>query len=222
MMTSMTPNPVARLIGAIILLCLIVTAPVRAFDDYTYDFSVRAPKDAQNHDWAVLPAYIVPGGKFRFGWTSKEWVTAKNTFGASIAVVVYEYDKAYSAKELLDKNITMIEGVKYGSKDTQQAGVPKSLNMKVLGHSLFSSGGKEGFTLDVVGSGTGFAIGVPYTSDIYKGAKSLKYRRVITHQRWYCIVRGSQAIVVLSTCPEKLFAKYAPTFKATEATLKVR
>lgn len=180
-----------------------------AYEDYIHDFSIKGPQK-----WAILPTSIVPGS-FRFGWTSPEWASHKNTWGASIAVFVQTYDKEYSARELLAKNVSVVKGVNI---DGQEIRVDKRVKLRVVKQQLIAVDGKPGFIMEVVGNGTGFAVGVPVNSPTTKNIVKL----VPTRQRWYCVVRDKRLIGVMSTCPDSLYKKYAPTFKSTEATLKVR
>lgn len=180
------------------------SAPAAAYEDYIYNFSVKGPTG-----WNVLPASVVPGS-FRFGWISKQATTDKS--GASIAVFVQVYDEDHTARELLDKNVSVING-------TAELKVDKRANLKIVKQQLITVDGKQGFILEVVGSGTGFAIGVPRDA---KGKAAQSLSIVPTRQRWFCVVKGKQLIGVLSTCADATYKKYSPTFSATEASLKVR
>lgn len=193
------------------LLAILAFIPAaRAYIDYEHGFSISGPKN-----WVVLPEASVPGN-FRFGWTSPEWSKkgANGVWGASINVFIQEVG-GNSAKELLDKNISVINGVMI---DKQQVKVDERAKIKVVKQQLFTMGPNQGFIMEVVGNGTGFAIGVPITN---KGQGSA-LKLVPTRQRWYCVVKGNTLIGVLSTCPDSLYSKYSPTFSATEATLKIR
>lgn len=195
-----------RLIALLVVLTAFV-GPALAYEDYVYNFSVKGPKG-----WVVLPNANVPG-QFRFGWTSPEWAqpNAKDTWGASVNVFVKDTE-GNSARELLEKNVAVIEG------KTEVKPDPRT-QLRVVKHQTFTLNGKDGFIMEVVGNGTGFGIGIPPQVDA-KGKPLFKI--VPTRQRWYCVVKGKNLIGILSTCPDSLYSKYAPTFSAVEKTLEVR
>lgn len=190
-----------------LLAAVFLVGTASAYEDYQFKFSVSGPKS-----WMVLPNASVPG-TFRFGWTSPEWARpgALNTFGASIVVFIKPSD-GLSAKEILGQNVAVIEGKTALKPDPR-------VKLRVLKQSLFSLGGYQGFSMDVVGNGTGFMIGIPQNP---APNVKLPYKIVPTRQRWYCVVKGDNQIVLLSTCPDSLYAKYSAAFTATEASLKVR
>ncbi len=217
-----------RIVAAICLalFALVVIAPAFAYVDYEFDFEVRGPRE-----WRSLPASSVPGS-FRTGWVAPD--AAKTRYdaahhpvawgsGANIAVFVQQFNHAYTAKELLEKNISVIHGVKFGLSPGAQTNIDPRADLKVINQRLFTIDGKQGFVLEVTGTGTGFAIGVPRqpakTPATGKGQSLLKM--MLTRQRWYCVVRGKTLIGVLSTCSNASYPRYVSAFHATEKSLRV-
>ena len=184
-----------------------LVGPALAYEDYVYNFSVKGPKG-----WVVLPNASVPG-TFRFGWTSPEWAlpNAKDTWGASVSVFVKDTE-GNSAKDLLDKNVAVIGGKTEVKPDPRTA-------LHVVKQQIITVDGNQGFIMEVVGNGTGFAIGIPPQVDA-KGKPLFKI--VPTRQRWYCVVKGKNLIGILSTCPDSLYGKYGAAFSSVEKTLSVR
>ncbi|NDD26784.1 MAG: hypothetical protein EB084_00750 [Proteobacteria bacterium] len=190
----------------LVLASLIVLAvPARAYEDYLFNFSIKGPKG-----WLAMPTASVPG-TYRFGWTSPEWgmPKARNVWGSTISVFVQDTE-GHTAQDLLEKNVAVISG------KTEVKPDPRA-NLRVVKQQTITVDGNPGFVMEVLGNGTGFAISVP----VDPKAKN-PFKMVPTRQRWFCVVKGKNLIGVLSTCPDSLYKKYAPTFTATEKTLQVR
>jgi hypothetical protein len=189
-----------------------VIVPARAWDDYLDNVSVTPPKG-----WVALPNASLPAHMtFRNGWTSPDWVSNKNTYGGSIILFVQD-TQGNSAKSLLEKNVALIKGVKFGDKPEQQTDINKAAKLRVVKQQLIKLGGYEGFVLEVDGIGTGFSIGLPVATP-----KNVGVRLVPTRQRWFCVVRRNMMIGLLSTAADSVYARFFPSFRATESSLKIR